>query len=148
MRISLSADSPTIFYVSMHSCWSSKPSVVLHGGPNLSSPPIAAADFHSFSSTVDIVLGNEKHTLIKSGTFSSSQVFDVHIRSTDKNERFEWKASTGAEVASLEGQRRGMKLVRVSTGAVVAAWTRPNIGMKKKGKLRFLVRWSIPESYK
>jgi len=33
-----------------------------------------------------------------------------------------------------------MKLVRVSTGEVVAAWARPNSGTKKKGKLRFMAR--------
>lgn len=33
LRISLSGDSPPLFYVSTHSSWSSKPSVVLHGGP-------------------------------------------------------------------------------------------------------------------
>lgn len=33
-----------------------------------------------------------------------------------------------------------MKLVRVATGEVVAAWARPNSGTKKKGKLRFMAR--------
>ena len=139
MRISLSADSPSLLYVSTHSSLSRKPSVVLHGGAIPSFAALATADFHSFSSTVDILLGQEAHSLIKSGTFSSSQFFHVLVPSTGLNERFEWKPSSGAEVALLQGRRRGMKLVRVATGEVVAAWARPNSGRKKKGKLRFLV---------
>jgi len=53
-------------------------------------------------------------------------------------ERFEWKSSYGPEVQALRGSSHGMKLVRVSTGEVVAVWARPNSGMKKKGKMRFM----------
>jgi len=33
-----------------------------------------------------------------------------------------------------------MKLMRVATDQVVAAWAKPNSGTKKKGKLRFMAR--------
>jgi len=138
--ISLSGDSPPLFYVSTHSSWSSKPSVVLHGGPIPSVSPLASAHFHSFSSAVDIALGNENHNLIKRGIFSTSLTFEVFISSTSQNEYFTWKSSWGAEVASIQGRNYGLKLVRASTGEVVAAWAKPKSSIRKKGKLRFLVR--------
>jgi hypothetical protein len=60
------------------------------------------------------------------------------VLASGEREMFEWKSSSGADVQSLEGRSHGMKLVRMRSGEVVAAWTRANSGYKKKGKISFL----------
>lgn len=57
---------------------------------------------------------------------------------SNAKEKFEWKRSSGQEVANLMGKSNGEKLVRVKTGEVVAAWTLPGMSNKKKGKMSFL----------
>ena len=142
--IAKSADSPPLFYISTHSLVSSKASVELHAGPSPASPPIATAQFHGFSSNIDLALGlknqgRQNYSLIKDGVFSPTEFFDF-LMLTGVVERFEWRSSSGPEVTALQGRSHGMKLVRVSTGRVVAAWARPHGGTKKKGKLRFMAR--------
>jgi hypothetical protein len=140
MWIAKSADSPPLFYISTHGGFSSQPSVVLHSGSTPNFIPIANAQFHNFSSTINITIGRDNYSLLKNGTLSSVEFFDFFVNATAKMERFEWKSSSGPEVAALRGKSHGMKLVRVGTGEVVAAWARPNSGTRKKGKLRFTAR--------
>jgi len=144
MVIALSGDSNPLFYISTHSGFSSKPSVVLHSTHYETSPPLATADFPSFTSTINIDLKaspsfpSEHTTLVKDGVFSSCRVFYCALPGSHVNERFEWKRSSGQEVASLHGRNHGEKLVRVKTGEIVAAWTLPGMSTKKKGKMSFL----------
>jgi len=60
------------------------------------------------------------------------------VLASGQQEMFEWKSSSGPDVQSLEGRSHGMKLVRMRSGEVVAAWTRANSGYRKKGKISFL----------
>lgn len=145
MVVAQSGNDPNpLFYISTHSGFSSKPSVVLHSTRYETSPPMATADFPSFTSTIDIELKaspsypTERTTLAKDGVFSSCRVFYCTLPGSNVNERFEWKRSSGQEVASLHGRSHGDKLVRVKTGEVVAAWTLPGMSTKKKGKMSFL----------
>lgn len=143
MMIALSADSPPIFHVSTHGGFSSQPSVVLHSGAYESAAPIATADFHSFSSSVDVMLFSQPFALEREGAFSTVTFFNYPIPQANGQvqlERFEWKSSSGPEVQSLRGSSHGMKCVRVRTGEVVAAWARANSGTRKKGKMAFMMR--------
>ncbi|KAH8598266.1 hypothetical protein B0O99DRAFT_592147 [Bisporella sp. PMI_857] len=140
IQIGLSADAPPLFHISTRCNRSSGPKVLLHAGLSATVMLLASADFHSLSNTIDIQIGNDMHSLMKNGMFSSSYTFHAFLSSTGKNERFEWKSSSCAEVTSLQGSRRGMKLTRMSTGEVVAAWARPHSGNRKKGKLGFMAR--------
>lgn len=143
--VALSGDDPNpLFYVSTHGGFSSKPSVVLHSNRYETSPPMATADFPSFSSTINIELKAtpsypaEQSTLVKEGVFSSCRIFSCTLPGSNVKERFEWKRSSGQEVASLHGRSHGEKLVRAKTGEIVAAWTLPGMSNKKKGKMSFL----------
>jgi hypothetical protein len=75
--------------------------------------------------------------LESTGTFTRSYMFPAVLAGGAK-EMFEWKRSSGAEVQGLQGKSHGMKLVRIRSGEVVAAWARANSGYKKKGKMEFL----------
>jgi hypothetical protein len=139
MVIQLHADnSKQLFYVSCHGGFSSQPSVVLHSGPYNRSAPLASVEFKSFSSTIDILVGQEPVMLQRDGVLSDVRFFDFLIPSTGKKERFEWKHSSGPEVMALKGSSHGMKLVWAAKNEVVAAWAGPNSGTRKKGKMSFM----------
>jgi hypothetical protein len=148
MMITLSADSQPIFHVSTHGGFSSQPSVVLHSGPHQNASPMATADFHSFSSDIDIVLFNTPLKLESEGAFNPVRVFKYPMPQANGQtvlEMFQWKHSSGPEVQGLKGSSHGYKCVRAKTGEVVAAWARPNSGHRKKGKMRFLMRDRIAD---
>jgi hypothetical protein len=134
-------DAQPLFYVSTHSGWGSQPSVVLHSSSSPSAPPLATAQFHGLSSSIDVQLfapGTGKtFKLENTGTFTRGYIFPA-VLANGEREMFEWKSSSGADVQSLEGRSHGMKLVRMRSGEAVAAWTRANSGYKKKGKISFL----------
>jgi hypothetical protein len=134
-------DAQPLFYVSTHSGWSSQPSVVLHSSSSPSAPPLATAQFHGLSSSIDVQVfapgTGQNFKLENRGTFTRSYIFPA-VLANGEREMFEWKSSSGADVQSLEGRSHGMKLVRMRSGEVVAAWTRANSGYKKKGKISFL----------
>lgn len=145
MVIALTGDDPNpLFYISVHGGLSSKPKIVLHSNRYPSSPPLATADYHTYTSTIDIGLAAtssyraERHSLEKTGVFSSGRAFSVTLAGSNVSESFEWKRSQGREVASLHGRGHGEKLVRINTGEVVAAWTTPSMSIGKKGKMSFL----------
>ncbi|KAH7403902.1 hypothetical protein BKA64DRAFT_707374 [Cadophora sp. MPI-SDFR-AT-0126] len=104
-------DPNPLYYISTHSGLSSQPSVILHSTRDPNSPPFATADFHSFSSTIDLTLfigippGSSPQTtaMESTGMMSSSRMFQAPIPSTGQLETFEWKGSSGAEVQMLEG---------------------------------------------
>jgi hypothetical protein len=141
MVIALTGDDPNpLFYISTHSGLSSKPNIVLHSNRYPSSPPLATADSHTYTSTIDIELAAtssyraERHALVKTGVFSSGRTFSVTLAGSNVPESFEWKRSNGQEVATLHGRGHGEKLVRINTGEVVAAWTTPYMSIGKKGR--------------
>jgi hypothetical protein len=74
----------------------------------------------------------------KESAFSSTYSFTFAIQG--RLEKFEWKNSSGAEVQALNGSSHGMKLVRVATGSVVTAWTKPHSGTAKQGKMKFTAK--------
>ncbi|KAK0114843.1 hypothetical protein ONS96_013325 [Cadophora gregata f. sp. sojae] len=139
-------DPNPLYYISTHTGFSSQPSVILHSSRDPNSPPFATADFHSFSSTIDLTLfigippGSQPQTtpLESTGMMSSSRMFQAPIPSTGQLETFEWKGSSGPEVQMLEGRSHGKKCVRVSTGEVVAVFTHPGMSLEKRGKMAFI----------
>jgi hypothetical protein len=135
--IALHKNDNSLFYISTHSGWSSQPSVVLHNGPSPSHAPLATAEFGSFSSSIDIQVGNDVVRLNHTGIFTAAYSFAFPIGSTGKLETFEWRPSSGQQVQGLDGSSHGMKLVHVGSGTTVAAWTRPHSGPNKLGKMRF-----------
>ncbi|KAH8670262.1 hypothetical protein BGZ60DRAFT_537916 [Tricladium varicosporioides] len=143
--VALSSDnsrSQPQYYISTHGSFSSQPDVILHSSPRDNSPPLATADFHSFSSTIDfsIHIGTIRITsaLKKKEAFSNTFAFTLPIDFNGCEETFEWKKSHGNEVRALNGGHRGMKLVRVKDGKIVVAWSTPSNGTHKKGKMEFL----------
>jgi hypothetical protein len=145
MVIARRADDPNpLFYISTHSGLSSKPNIILHSTCYPSSPPLATANYHTYTSTIDIALAAtssyraEHRSLEKTGVFSSGRAFSVTLAGSNVPESFEWKRSHGQEVANLHGRGHGEKLVRINTGEVVAAWTTPYMSIGKKGKMSFL----------
>ncbi|CZR66187.1 uncharacterized protein PAC_16088 [Phialocephala subalpina] len=145
--IAQSKDDPhPLYYISTHSGFSSQPSVILHSSPHPGSPPLANADFHSFSSTIDMSLfvaippgsNPQMAPMERSGAFSYVRQFRAPIPSTSSVEIFEWKRSSGPEVQALEGRSHGKKCARVSTGEVVAVFTHPDMSYSKKGKFAFM----------
>jgi hypothetical protein len=137
-------DPNPIYLITAHSGLSSQPSVVLHSAASENAQPLATADFHSFSSSADIMLyvPNPSQPAVlsmhKEGILHSSHVFSVYTPSVQTVEAFEWKTSSGAEVDSLDGRAHGKKCVRIGTGEVVAAWAKPDLSYNKKGKMMFL----------
>ncbi|KAH9214808.1 hypothetical protein DL95DRAFT_389131 [Leptodontidium sp. 2 PMI_412] len=147
LYIAQKKDDPNpLYYVSTHNGLSSQPSVILHSTCNSNSPPHATADFHSFSSTIDLTLfvgippGSSPQTCVmeSTGMMSSSRMFQAPIHSTGQLETFEWKGGSGAEVQMLGGRSHGKKCLRVSTGEVVAVFIHPSMSLDKRGKMAFI----------
>jgi hypothetical protein len=63
--------------------------------------------------------------------------FNIYVPWSSRPERFEWRHSSGPEVGALEGGTRGLELVRVGTGKVVAAFAWTALSAKKLGKFRW-----------
>ncbi|KAB8298311.1 hypothetical protein EYC80_002040 [Monilinia laxa] len=120
--------------IALHSGLSGEPSIVV------SSPTaiMGTANFHSFSSKTDIVVGNTSTSLQSTGFLSP--VWDFTYTFDDgRQEVFEWRRSSGDAVAGLGGRSRGQKLVRVSNGEIVAAWTHPGgFNLDKLAKIGLL----------
>ncbi|KAF7886380.1 hypothetical protein EAF00_010483 [Botryotinia globosa] len=106
--------------IAVHSGFSGEPSIVL------SSPTavMGTAELHTFSSKIELVIGNTSSTLHSSGFISPVYEF-TYTFDDGRQESFQWKKSAGAAVAGLGGRSRGYKLVRVSNGEILAAWTHP-----------------------
>ncbi|ESZ89737.1 hypothetical protein SBOR_9878 [Sclerotinia borealis F-4128] len=120
--------------IATHTGLSGEPSIVI------SSPTavMATADFHSFSSKTDLVVGNTSACLQSTGFLSA--VWDFTYTFDDGHQEvFEWRRSSGDAVAGLGGRSKGHKLVRVSSGEVVAAWTHPGgMSLDKVAKIGIL----------
>ncbi|TVY33173.1 hypothetical protein LSUB1_G008392, partial [Lachnellula subtilissima] len=144
LRISLSAESAPLFYISTHNSLSSQPSIILNSAPNPASPPLAHADLHTFSSGTDISIFSPPNprpllttSFQKAGVFSTAHTFTIPSSTSTSSQTFEWKSSSGPEVRALQGRSHGLKLVTAG-GAVVAVWAPPQSGNNKKGKMAFI----------
>jgi hypothetical protein len=76
-------------------------------------------------------------TLEKVTCFSLSWAFHIFVPSSGCKERFEWRYNYGPEVALLAPKGKGLELVRVRTGEVVAAYGRTSMSARKIGKFRW-----------
>ncbi|KAF7869885.1 hypothetical protein EAF04_004669 [Stromatinia cepivora] len=99
---------------------------------------MGTVNFHTPSSKTDIVVGNTSSTLQSSGLLSPVWDF-TYTFDNGRQEVFQWKRSAGEAVAGLGGRSRGSKLVRVSNGEVLAAWTHPgSMNLDKVAKIGLL----------
>jgi len=131
-----------LYYVAHHSGLFAmgKPDVSLRTTPDKSSPELASAKFHAIGSSIDINITNGLNVKIHhSGVLHRIWSFDFALPN-GQMEHFEWKNSSGAEVASLGGRSHGLKLVRASTGEVIAAETDVRMSWSKKSKFGFVSR--------
>jgi hypothetical protein len=128
------------------------PQIRLHYGPDNTYPTIGAVRFRASTTSDIIILHRsnsktfsqdpnddvlETHIeLTKSGTVTTSLHSFYHVLPTvngiQTREKYEWRFSGDPEVKKLatenlpgeniSQQSRGLKLVRISTGAMVAVW--------------------------
>ncbi|KAM5350530.1 hypothetical protein ACJ41O_007035 [Fusarium nematophilum] len=120
-------DQPLYLYAS-HGAFSSLPPVLLHSGPTDSHPPLASADFQFFGSSFKVEIpaapgstapvAHEPVASVSCGLLSSGFRFAIEVGPDGKGPReaFEWRRSVGDTVASLGGDVRGWKLVRMAQG--------------------------------
>jgi hypothetical protein len=160
--------SQPLYTISTHTGWSGQPDVLLHSGPNDSSPPLAGASSNTFSRSSTVELpplpgsgrASAEETLDFSGFGHGKYSFSVEVGSAGRREAFEWRHSHGKEVDALGGARTGWKLVRVATDApggdargsrfvsggprtsdgkeVVAAWSNARMSMTKQLSFQFM----------
>jgi hypothetical protein len=112
---------------------------------DLCSRVMATANFHKFSSSVDICLSHPTDpsdkdvniVLQRREAFTKGSSFAVPLRN-GLTESFQWRNSRGVEVASLNGWWQGKKLVRETTGQVVAAWTFVDSGWRTYKKMAWI----------
>jgi hypothetical protein len=132
-----SNDPNPIAYVSTHPV--SHPQVRLHSTCSNLSPTIATADFHTFSNriTIGVPSASVTENLEKERVFVDTYSIHFVHPTSGIRERFEWRHSSGAQVKALNGKPRGLKLVRTTTGEVVAVYTGA-ISLRKLGKMRWL----------
>ncbi|CAD6446275.1 defbbdad-de92-4a2f-bd30-b3ff1a9eb277-CDS [Sclerotinia trifoliorum] len=111
-----------------------EPSIIVSS----STAVMGTVNFHDSSSKTDIVVGNTSSTLQSSGLLSPVWDF-TYTFDNGRQEEFQWKRSSGEAVAGLGGRRRGSKLVRVSSGEVLAAWSQPaTMNLDKVAKIGLL----------
>lgn len=153
-------DGPTKLFLSQHHITTpfmlvtTQPGLSDEPSITLSSPTMAmgTAHFHGLASKVDVVVGITSTSLQSSGLLSP--VWDFTYTFDDgRQEVFEWKRSSGKEVAGLGGKSKGHKLVRKSNGEVIAAWAQPGgtssdklakIGLLDSGRLHdWGERWEV-----
>ncbi|KAH7151715.1 hypothetical protein B0J13DRAFT_619340 [Dactylonectria estremocensis] len=116
-----------LYVFSWHSGLSGKPPVLLHSGPSESFPPLAAAEWRSFSASFQVELppvpGSGARSAREDIVWSCPQGmgpgayrFAVEIGPGAVREAFEWRHSRGDAVNSLGGESNGYKLVRLARG--------------------------------
>lgn len=139
-----------LHYIDHHNTiLSSSPDVILRTTPDKSAPILASAVLHSFSKNIEISLPPDQDQDQKQsratapiklkhsgGVFNNSWLFDFTLP-TGKVEHFEWKRSSGAGVAKLNGNHRGLKLVIPRTKEVVAVFAGARWSRREKGKFGF-----------
>ncbi|KAH7384897.1 hypothetical protein BKA64DRAFT_646338 [Cadophora sp. MPI-SDFR-AT-0126] len=152
--IALSSKSVYLYYISISSHTSllsnnntNKPDITLYTSPHPKNPifsPLASVRFTGPSETPHITLGSPSfgaaptEKVESEGCFSLTHFFSLYLPLCGVRERFEWKVSVGREVRGLGGRSKGMELVRVRSGRVVAVYVSVNLAVRKKGKMRVL----------
>ena len=145
-------DAP-IYVVTTHSGWSGNPDVVLHTSTDPKSPPLATANFKTFTHDTTIVLpplsaaSPAAPTVMKGAFLMRTFNFSVEVSAPGgqlRREAFEWRHSRGDEVHSLESVwGRGWKLVRMAGPAaganeVVAVFTTGPLSWTKRFCFKFV----------
>lgn len=138
-----------IYVVSIHTGWSGNPDVVLHTSTNVNSPPLATANFKTFTNDTIIKLpplnpqSPPTETTLKGSIFMRTWSFSVEVPGPNgqlRREPFEWRHSRGEEVHTLGSVwGSGWKLVRQlgQTKEVVAAFTEGTMSLSKKFCFKF-----------
>ncbi|RDW69655.1 hypothetical protein BP6252_08675 [Coleophoma cylindrospora] len=127
-----------LFYIATHRASSGKPDLVIHAGPTSSSPELCSARLKYFSSTIDLLVRGQLVELRHTGFWSTAYSFTLPASQYGWPEVFEWKKGSRQEVAVLGAASHGMKLVRSSTGEVVAVYANIRFRLSKKGKMAFV----------
>lgn len=140
-----------IYSITTHTGLSGQPDVVLHSGPNGSSPPLAGVDYSAFSRSATVELppsAGSGHAITReplkfSGFWYGTYSFTIEVGQTGHRESFEWRHSHGAEVNSLGGPISGWKLMRLASGGgsnkeVVAVWASIRMSITKEFSFCFL----------
>ncbi|TLD16565.1 uncharacterized protein PgNI_02118 [Pyricularia grisea] len=114
-----------LYAVELHTGMSSSPPLVLHNGPDASCPMLASLEFHTFRSSVDMMVpplpgmsGSPEIKLQSTGSFHRSYMFSIEVGlgGQMRSEMFEWRHSYGAAIEALDGDFDGYKLVRLERG--------------------------------
>jgi hypothetical protein len=115
-----------IYVMKIHSGFSGNPPIVLHSGPNSSLPPLAAVDYHAFSSRMTVTLPpppgagiTSSQEDLEGNTTGLHRTYAFSIEAgpfSGRREQFEWRHSYGDAVSVLDGSLTGWKLVRLETG--------------------------------
>ncbi|PVH82730.1 hypothetical protein DL98DRAFT_530108 [Cadophora sp. DSE1049] len=153
--IALSSKSACLYYISISSRPillsnnnnTNKPDITLYASPHPKKRifcPLASAQFTGLSETPHITLGSTSFGAaptekVESEGFSSfrnaTHFFSLYLPLCGARERFEWKSSGGREVREM-GHSKGMKLVRVRNGRIVAVYASMSCAVRKRGKMR------------
>lgn len=141
-------DTP-IYAVTTHSGWSGNPDVVLHSALLATSPPLATANFKTFSSDTTIQLpplnasSAATQTTLQGSMFQRHFFFSVEIPLSNgqmHSEPFEWRTTRGDDVQTLGGWGSGWKLMRAPGPAeeIVAVFTGGMLSLTKKFCFKFV----------
>jgi hypothetical protein len=146
-------DAP-IYMVTTHTGWSGNPDVMLHTTNNSNSPPLATANFKTFSHDTTIMLpplnaqSRATEAVMIGSMFMRTFSFSVEVPAPAgqlRSEPFEWRHSRGEDVGKLGSVwGRGWKLVRTAGqgGAegneVVAVFTTGTVSLTKKFCFKFI----------
>lgn len=133
--------SSPLFYVSTtHGSlgFGSQPDLVLHSDASRSSPAIATAKIRGLSRITNICLyhpsGQSLNIILQGqGPFRTSVFFSIPV-GDGTTEVFDWRRNTGPDGICLS-RTNEKKLIRASTGQVVAVWTPPYQRWWKLGRM-------------
>ncbi|KAH8906626.1 hypothetical protein BR93DRAFT_625981 [Coniochaeta sp. PMI_546] len=141
-----------IYVVSIHTGWSGNPDVMLHTTANATSPPLATANFKTFTNDTTIKLppltpqSHPTQTTLKGSMFMRTWSFSIEVPGPNgqlRSEPFEWRHSKGEDVNSLGSVwGTGWKLVRMlrqdgDAKEVVAVFTEGTVSLTKKFCFKF-----------
>ncbi|OIW27921.1 hypothetical protein CONLIGDRAFT_454454 [Coniochaeta ligniaria NRRL 30616] len=138
-----------IYVVSIHTGWSGNPDVMLHTSTSANSPPLATANFRTFTNDTTIKLpplnprSYVTETTLKGSMFGRTWSFSIEIPGPNgqlRSEPFEWRHSRGEDVNTLGSVwGTGWKLVRLlgEGKEVVAVFTEGTMSLSKKFSFKF-----------
>jgi hypothetical protein len=141
-----------IYVVSIHTGWSGHPDVMLHTTTNANSPPLATANFKTFTNDTTIKLpplnprSQPTETTLKGSMFMRTWSFSIEVLGPNnqlRSEPFEWRHSRGDDVNTLGSVwGTGWKLVRKpgqgGDAEVVAVFTEGKVSFSKKMSFKFV----------